>query len=180
MWVAGQTIQLQETDADYPAMVLGNYILGSGMNSRLFARIRGKEGLSYGVGANFSVSSGTDFGVFSAFAICAPQNAPKVEASFKDELKNILEKGYSDAEVEAAKKSWLLSREVSRSQDNELTRNMADQRLHNRTMAFGAEIEAKVRALTASQIRETMKKLLNPDSMNYFRAGDFKKAGVSW
>ncbi|MFN0105533.1 MAG: M16 family metallopeptidase [Bryobacteraceae bacterium] len=180
MWMASQTIQLKETDADYPAMVLGNYILGSGMNSRLFARIRGKEGLSYGVGANFGVNTGTDFGVFSAFAICAPQNTPKVEAAFKDELKTILEKGYSDAEVEAAKKSWLLSRDVSRSQDNELAGRMANQRLHNRTMAFDAELEAKVRKLTAAQIRETMSKLLNPATMNYFRAGDFKKAGVTW
>jgi zinc protease len=179
-WTASQTIQLKETDADYPAMVLGNYILGTGLNSRLFARIRGKEGLSYGVGANFSVSPATDFGIFNAFAICAPQNAPKVEASFKDELKTILEKGYTDAEVEAAKKSWLLSREVSRTQDSELAGRMATQRLHNRTMAFDADLEAKVATLTAAQIRQTMSKLLNPETMNYFRAGDFKKAGVTW
>lgn len=180
MWMAGQTVRLKETDADYPAMVLGNYILGSGMNSRLFARIRGKEGLSYGVGANFSVSAGTDFGIFNAYAICAPQNAPKVEASFKDELKTILEKGYTDTEVEAAKKSWLLSREVSRTQDSELAGRMASQRLHDRTMAFDAELEAKVSKLTAAEIRQSMNKYLNPETMSYFRAGDFKKAGVSW
>ena len=180
VWTASQTVSLKETDAEYAAMVLGNYILGSGMNSRLFARIRGKEGLSYGVGANFSVSPGTDFGVFTAFAICAPQNAPKVEASFKDELKMILENGYSDGEVAAAKKSWLLSREVSRAQDGELAGRMASQRLHNRTMAFDAELEAKVLTLTAAQIRQTMNKFLNPGTMSYFRAGDFKKAGVTW
>ncbi len=180
VWTASQTVSLKETDAEYAPMVLGNYILGSGMNSRLFARIRGKEGLSYGVGANFSVSPGTDLGVFSAFAICAPQNAPKVEASFKDELKTILEKGYSDAEVAAAKKSWLLSREVSRAQDGELAGRMVSQRLHNRTMAFDAELEAKVLTLTAAQIRQTMNKFLNPGTMSYFRAGDFKKAGVTW
>ena len=92
----------------------------------------------------------------------------------------ILENGYSDAEVAAAKKSWLLSREVSRAQDGELAGRMASQRLHNRTMVFDAELEAKVLTLTAAQIRQTMSKFLNPGTMSYFRAGDFKKAGVTW
>ena len=44
--------------------------------------------------------------MFLSYAICAPQNAPKVEASYKDELKTILEKGYTADEVQAAKKNW--------------------------------------------------------------------------
>jgi len=53
------------------------------MNSHLFARIRNKEGLSYGVGGQFAVPTQDDMGVMLAYAICAPQNAPKVEAIFK-------------------------------------------------------------------------------------------------
>jgi zinc protease len=180
MWAAGTLIKMSDTDPEYPAMVLGNYILGAGMNSRLFARIRGKEGLSYGVGAGIQVTPKEDVTKFFAYAICAPQNAPKVEASFKDEVKKILEEGYSAAEVEAAKKSWSQARQVSRANDGELIGKLVNGLYFGRTLAFDAELEAKVKALTPEQIKAAMKKLIDVDSLTYVRAGDFKKANVTW
>ena len=180
MWIAGVAIKLQDTDPDYPALVLGNYILGSGMNSRLFARIRGKEGLSYGIGSGLQATPKEDLTSFFSYAICAPQNAPKVEVSYKDELKKILENGYTADEVQAAKKSWAEARQVARANDNELVSRLASSLLFDRTMAFEAEMEAKVQALTPDQIRAAMQKYLNPDGLSIVRAGDFKKVNVTW
>ena len=58
--MAGMPIKMSDTDPDYPAMVLGNYIFGAGTSSRLFSRIRGREGLSYGVGSQFQAPSDSD------------------------------------------------------------------------------------------------------------------------
>ena len=55
---AGQTIEMGDEHPDYPAMVLGTYMLGGGfLNSRLAVRIRQEEGLSYGVAAFFGASA---------------------------------------------------------------------------------------------------------------------------
>jgi zinc protease len=180
MWIAGLEIKLKDTDPDYPALVLGNYILGNGMNSRLFARIRGKEGLSYGIGSVVQATPKEDLTRFLSYAICAPQNAPKVEASYKDELKIILEKGYTDDEVQTAKKSWAESRQVARANDGELVGRLTNGLYFDRSMAFDAEMEAKVQALTPDQIRAAMQKYLNPDGLSIVRAGDFSKAKVTW
>ncbi|MDR3719483.1 MAG: pitrilysin family protein [Bryobacteraceae bacterium] len=180
MWVAGALLKLSDTDPDYPAMVLGNYVLGGGFNSHLFARIRGKEGLSYGVGSGLQVTPKEDVGKFFAYALCAPQNAPKVEASFKDEVKKILDAGYTAAEVEAAKKSWQEGRQIARANDSELVGRLASGLFFGRTLAFDAELEAKVKALTPEQIKAAMKKLIDVDALSYVRAGDFKKANVTW
>ena len=57
LFLAGQNLQLQDTDPDYAGLVLGNYMLGGGfLSSRLAVRIRQKDGLSYGVGSNLSGS----------------------------------------------------------------------------------------------------------------------------
>lgn len=176
MFAAAMPVKMKDTDADYPALVLGNYILGSGMNSRLFARVRGKEGLSYGVGTQFTAPPEDDSAMFMAFAICAPQNAAKVEVSIKDELTQILEKGYTEAEVEAAKKSWMQSRQVSRANDGELVGRLAGQRYIGRTMAFDQQLEDKVAALTAAQIQAAMKKHLDVGQLSVYKAGDFAKA----
>ncbi|MEO7151065.1 MAG: insulinase family protein, partial [Burkholderiaceae bacterium] len=42
-------VPLSDNDADYPALMMANYLLGGGGNSRLWRRIREAEGLSYGV-----------------------------------------------------------------------------------------------------------------------------------
>ena len=180
MWIAGLEIKLKDTDADYPALVLGNYILGAGMNSHLFARIRGKEGLSYGIGSMLQATPKEDLTRFLSYAICAPQNAPKVEASYKDELKTILEKGYTADEVQAAKKSWAESRQVARANDGELVGRLTNGSYFDRTMAFDAELEDRVQALTPEQIRAAMQKYLSPDGLSIVRAGDFSKAKVTW
>ena len=52
LFVGGMPLKLSEKHPDYPALVFGNYIFGGGASSRLFARIRTKEGLSYFVASN--------------------------------------------------------------------------------------------------------------------------------
>ncbi|GIU79499.1 MAG: peptidase M16 [Bryobacteraceae bacterium] len=180
MWMAGAAFRLTDADPDYPALVFGNYLLGQGMNSRLFARIRNKEGLSYGVGSQLIAGAEDDHSLFIAFAICAPENAPKVEASFRDEMKKILTEGFTAEEIEAGKKSWLQSRQVSRENDEELVSRLVSRTYERRTMAFDAELEEKVKALTPDQVRAAMAKYLDPAGLTYMRAGDFKKVNVSW
>jgi zinc protease len=150
------------------------------MNSHLFARIRNKEGLSYGVGAQFSIPTKDDMGVFFAYAICAPQNAPKVEAIFKEELSLILEKGFTAEEVEAAKKSWLQLQQVSRGQESSLVSLLTARRLWDRTMAYDSELEKKIAALTPEQLQAAVRKYIDPSQISFFRAGDFQKANVTW
>ena len=102
-FLGGMPIEMRDSHADYPALVFGNYILGSGPASRLFGRIRGREGLSYGVGSGFNASPRSDGATFTVNAIAAPQNAAKVEASFRDELATVLRDGYTAEEFAAAK-----------------------------------------------------------------------------
>ena len=181
LWLAAIPLQMKDTDPDYPALLLGNYILGQQpLNSRLFARIRGKEGLSYGVGSMFNAGALDDSAMFVAQAICAPENAPKVEASFRDELTKILTEGYSAEEVEAAKKAWLQSRTMSRSNDSQLAGRLANNSFLDRTMAWDQQLEDKVKALTPAQIQTAMKKHLDLSKASFFRAGDFDAKNVKF
>jgi zinc protease len=157
-------------------MVLGNYILGAGASSRLFSRIRGREGLSYGVGSQFSAPATSNGARFAVNAIAAPQNAAKVEASFRDELMSVLTKGYEDQEVATAKQAWSQARQVARSQDGALTGMLLGGTHNGRTMAWDAELEMKVLALTPADIRAAMQRHLSADKMAFIKAGDFSKA----
>ncbi len=175
---AGLTTRMGDGDPDYPAMVIANYIFGGSGGARLFKRIRDKEGLSYGVYSGFSAPPLDDGGMFTMSAISAPQNTPKVEASFKDELATILKNGFTADEVTAAKKSWLEEQTVSRADDSTVLGLMAQHERFDRTFRWEADLEAKVAALTPQQVNEAFRRRIDPAALVYVKAGDFKKAGV--
>jgi len=178
MFMAAVFIKFSDEDPDYPAMLLANYMLGGSPGARLFKRIRVTEGLSYGVQSMLQAPTKDDGGTFAGMAISAPQNAPKVEASFKDELARTLKDGFPADEVAAAKKAWLDEQAVARSQDQMLAGTLARRELYDRTMKFDEALEAKVAALTPEQVSEAFRRHIDLSALSYVKAGDFKKAGV--
>jgi zinc protease len=177
MFVAGLYMPLQDTDPDYPALVIGNYLLGGGfLNSRLATRIRQKDGLSYGVGSQFSASSLDKSGSFMSYAIYAPQNAEKLEAAFKEEIEKALKEGFTAEELKAAKSGYLQSRQVARSQDASLTSTLSNNLYLNRTMQWDADFEKKIDALTPEQIKAAFNKYIDYNKLVIIKAGDFAKA----
>lgn len=176
-FVARMNVKMRDDNPDYPALMLGNYILGGGfLNSRLAVRIRQQEGLSYGVGSGFSANPLDEIGAFSAFAIYAPENAQKLEAAFKDELAKLAKDGFTAGEVEAAKSGWLQGRQLSRAQDRELSGQLMNHLFIGRTIAWDADFEKKIAALTPEQINAAMRKYITPENMTIIKAGDFAKA----
>ena len=176
--IGGQMFKMSDEDADYPAMIMANYILGGTFSARLVTRIRHKEGLSYGVGSQINVPVKDDGATFLAFAISNPENAPKVEASFMDEVALTIKGGFTAEELTAAKKSWAEERLVGRSQDGSLTRLLASRARWGRTMQFDQGLESKVAALTLDQVSAALGKAISATRLIYVKAGDFKKAGV--
>lgn len=76
-------------------------IFGSGMSSRLFQRIREREGLAYSV---YSYSSGyTETGVFAVYAGTRPANAQRVIDMSVEELQTLAAAGINNEELERSK-----------------------------------------------------------------------------
>jgi zinc protease len=177
VFFAGMRINVRDDHPDYPALILGNYMLGGGfLNSRLATRLRQKDGLSYQVGSGLNVSPLDSNGQFTAFAIYAPQNAAKLEAGFKEEIERMLKEGFTAEEVEAAKKGYLQSRQVGRAQDRELASRLSAMTYYGRTLAWDTELEKKIAALTPEQINGAMRRHIDLSKISIFKAGDFAKA----
>lgn len=177
MFVAMYTVEMRDDNPDYPALTLGNYMLGGGfLNSRLATRIRQKEGLSYGVGSNFSAGSIDPIGTFMAFAIYAPENVEKLEAAFKEEIIKASTEGFTPEEIAAAKSGWLQSRTVGRAQDRSLANTLNNYLFLGRDLKWDENLERKISDLTPEQINAAMKKYLKAESFSIVKAGDFAKA----
>jgi len=176
-FVAGLGIAVRNDHPDYPALVLGNYMLGGGfLNSRLATRIRQKDGLSYGVGSQLNASALDKVGSFTGFAIYAPQNVEKLEQAFKEELERMLKDGFTEDEVQSAKSGYLQSQVVARSQDAALAGRLNDYLFVKRTLAWDEQFEKAIAALTPQQIVQAMRTYIDPKKLSIVKAGDFAKA----
>ncbi|MEO8026263.1 MAG: insulinase family protein, partial [Bryobacteraceae bacterium] len=176
---AATNLKLREEDPDYPAIDFAVYVMGGGLKGRMPMRIREKEGLSYGV-QTVLVAPDKDTGsTLIMVAICAPENALKVEAAFKDELDKILKDGYSADEVEKFKASWKQEQQIFRTQDGALARHLATNEANGRTMAYDKKQEDAVLALSTQQLNDILRKWVKTADFSIVKAGDFKKKGIT-
>jgi zinc protease len=175
---AGVKFKMSENDPDYPSMLLAGYMFGGPITSHVSDRIRNREGLSYGANARVAIPAEGDSAVLTATVSLNPVNGPKVEFSYMDELRKTLKEGFSAAEVAEAKKAFLDSRMVGRSQDAALMNQLAQHEQQGRTMKWDEQVEQKIQALTSEQINAAFRRYIDPAAVSIVKAGDFKAAGV--
>jgi zinc protease len=166
---------LDDRDPDYPALLVADYILGGSTNSRLWNRVRQRDGLSYGIGSALSVSSFEPSGVLGISAIFAPENAERIRAVVQDEIDSLLRDGYSVQEVDDAKRALLEERRLSRGQDARVAAALAEQAYVGRSFAYSAAIDSAIEALTAEQVTAALRKYVKRNGFAFVYAGDFAK-----
>jgi zinc protease len=176
---ASMSLRLRDDDPDYVALIIGNYLLGGSADSRLWRRIREKEGLSYSVGSSLSASAFDQRGEFSVSAIYAPQNRARVEAAVREELARAMREGFTKEEVEAAKAGYLQARRGARGQDGALAARLASYEVIGRTMQWDADFDAKIAALTPESILAALKRHLDFSRLSSVKAGDFAKLATA-
>jgi zinc protease len=169
-----QPVQVKEGEGDYAALMMANFLIGSGGNSRLWVRIREREGLSYDVRLSVRWDAHGDNSTWNASAIFAPGNRAKVEAAFKEEIERALKDGFSEKELAEGKQALLSFRTLARAQDDALAGAWARNLDLGRDFSFAARIDAQLAALTVAQVNAALRKHLDPAKFVFALAGDFK------
>jgi zinc protease len=178
LFLGGAPIKINDESPDAAALTIAGMIFGGSPESRLFARIRIKDGLSYGAGGQFSLPTVDDGGALTVYAISAPQNTPKVEVDFNEELQKALKDGFTDDEVAKAKKMWIDQQTVSRAEEGSIGGVLAARERWGRTMDWDAKREAAVAAVTTAQVNAAFKKYMTSLPISIVKGGDFKKANA--
>ncbi len=172
---AGMMLQLKDDSADFPALILANYMLGGSSDSRLSRRIREKEGLSYSVGSWLTAGSEDAVGEFGVSAIYAPQNRTRLETCVQEEIAAALKDGFGKEEVESAKKGLLQARRVARNQDSTLAARLTNYLSLGRTFAWDIEFEKAIAGLSTEQVHDALRRYVSLERMSIVRAGDFAR-----
>jgi zinc protease len=115
--IGREALPLNDLDPDYPALLVANYVRGDSSTTRLFERLRQKDGLSYGAGSVFRPNPFEPNSAMILYAIFAPENYEKVRAGIAEEIARALKDGFTEAEVAHAKTGLLEERAAQRAED---------------------------------------------------------------
>ena len=182
--LARSNLSLNEADADYPALIVANHVLGSdALKSRLGDRLRQKEGLTYGVSSSLRADSSregrADAGSLSIQATAAPQNVARLETGLREEVARLVMDGITADELRDSVSGLLTQRKQNRASDGAVAGLLARNLFMDRTMQFSADIDARLQALTVDEVNAAIRKHLKPESLSVYMAGDFAKAAAA-
>jgi zinc protease len=172
---AGQSLPLRDDDPTYPALYLFNYMAGGSPSSRIFMRLRQKEGISYGAFSQLLAHPIEKSGFFFAGALAAPPNMDKAMAGMLAEIDGMVKGGVGAKEVADAKKSYAKSWEGRIADDDFVIGELNQGLFLDRTFAYWKDLNAKIDGLTPAAIDTAAKEFIDPAKLSKVRAGDLGK-----
>ncbi len=157
------TITLNANHPDRFALAILENIIGGGMSSRLFQKVREAKGLAYSIFSYHSLYQET--GNIAIYAGTRESNLNKVLNIIADELINIVDKGVTEEEFnrsrEHLKGRLVLGLESAR---NRMTRLGKSALIHEDIISVN-ELIAKIMAVSRDDVNKLAKKILRMDKM---------------
>ncbi|RDV82525.1 M16 family metallopeptidase [Ammonifex thiophilus] len=163
-------------DDIYTFQVL-NTLLGGGMSSRLFQKVREERGLVYSVYSYHSAYR--DTGLFCIYAGLAAENVPRALQAIVEELKKVCRSDLSPEEVERAKNqlkgSFLLSLESVTTRMSRLGKSW----LYLGRVLSPEEVAERITAVTLEQVQVLARRFFRPSGLVLTTLGNWED-GASW
>jgi predicted Zn-dependent peptidase len=153
----------------YAANVMTS-ILGDGMSSRLFQRIREERGLVYGIYS--SVEAFVDAGVHTICAGASPENIPEVVELVVEELRELREHGPTQDELRCAKDQYKVSTVLSlESSFNRMSRLARHEMTYGRQIPID-EVLAHIEAVTCDDVARMAAEICGVERLSLAALGD--------
>lgn len=154
------------------ALSVLSLILGEGMSSRLFTRIREKHGLAYTISS--MTESASDAGFLAIYAGVGNDKVKKALVETLDELKKMKTKGVTDAELKKAKDNFKGRTLIGLETSDEWASFVGGQEIITQKIIMPEDILKKINKVTKKDVLNVAKEVLKNDKMNLALIGPFK------
>lgn len=161
---------------DMPALQVFRHILGdSQLSSRLAQELREKNALVYGFNSNVNFSSWNDSGALGIGANYTAGKSAQVSQSVHKVLNDMLQKGVTAQEVEAAKASMLKKRVTALEDERRIHSMLIPQLEHGRTLLEREKRDQDIARLSKADIDAVIKKYIHLDQLVEVMADQYGK-----
>lgn len=164
-----QSVMMLPVGADHldaPALIVFSHIFGeSQLSSRLAKELREKKALVYGFGRSLNLNSETDVGALSIGANYTAGRSAQVSQTVHKVLIDMINKGVTEQELEAAKADILKGRVTQMEDERTIHRMLANQLGLDKTMKDREKRDQEIAALTVNDVNAVIKKYIKPEHM---------------
>ena len=155
---------MARNDPDFFPLFVGNYILGGGgFVSRLTTEVREKRGLSYSVYSYFA--PGLHAGAFQIGLTTRPDQAAQAVAVARDVVRQFVEQGPTDTELQAAKDFLINGFALRIDSNRKLLDNVANIAWNGLPLDYLDTWTAQVQRVGLADIRRAFNRVLQPERM---------------
>ena len=109
-------------------------------------------------------------------AILAPQNLKKAEAALYEEIDRVIKEGFTQEELDEAKKGYIDYRAINRSQDALVASQWVALMQEGSDWTESKENDEKIKNLTLDEVNAAFRKMVKRENLTVVLAGDQKKA----
>ncbi len=171
--LATLALPVSDADPEYPALLMANHLFGGHTSSRLWDRVREREGLSYDVRSVIDWNPREPNSRLAVSAIFAPQNRARVEAAVREEIERARREGFTQAELDRARDGLLRLRRLARAQTGVVASQLAANLELGRSFALSQQVDDAIAALTLEQVNAALRKHIDPARWSIAWGGDF-------
>jgi len=167
----GHTVPIRRDHEDYPALYVGNYILGGNFAARLMNTIRDEKGLTYHVGSSLSGLTTRYAGYWQTSVTLSHDVLEEGIEATASVIRRFVEEGATEAELDDKKTTITGSYAVGLA----TTRRLAQSILTNAERGFDMDyldrFPEEIRALSLEAVNEAVRRHLRPDALHEALAG---------
>ena len=155
-----------------PILSVVSGILGGGMSSRLFQKLREEMGVGYYVRSYNDTY--TDHGVFQASAGVDNKRVEEVAKAILSEFKKLKDELVSEEEIRKVKDYLIGNMYLELESSDDLANFYGSQEVLKRKEVSPQEIAKKIRDVTPAQVKKIANKIFTNDRLNMAIIGPFK------
>jgi len=174
---------LEDTNPDYFAVQVMNFILGGGsFSSRITMKVRSDEGLSYNQGSRFSYRWGFP-GTFSGYVQTKSETVGYAISLIENEFNRIRKDLVADPEMDTAVNYYLESFADTFQSPQSIMSGFANLEMTGKPMDYYKTYRDKIKAVTKARVQEVAQKYIHPDQLVIMIVGDWEpcnKGGDKW
>lgn len=163
---------IEETNPDYHAVQVMNFILGGGsFTSRITTKVRSDEGLSYNQGSRFTYRWGFP-GTFSGYVQTKSETVGYAISLIQAEIDRIRTAPVSDEELNTAIDYYLESFPAAFASPQNTMRTFAEMEMTGKPRDYYHQFRGNISAVTRDRVLEVARKYLAPERMVIMIVGD--------
>lgn len=170
------TRSLSAGHPDRRALSVLNAVLGQGMSSRLFFKLREEMGAGYYVYSDFSSSD--DTGEFAIATGTEPKRVPEVLSAIKGELQKLCDISVSENELSKTKEYMIGRLYMGVELSDDIANFVGAKEVINQPQKTLAELEKEIRSVTISDIQRVAKKYFKLDQFHLVITGPHTESEI--